>query len=562
MGPFKSVLVHTKRMGIFTLLLATALTVEPQQVAYLVQSKEISAAIDLYESYRKTRSSHDFELLQRLGILLLEQGIRSPDRETQVLSLYGASIAGHQSSIDILEEGIKSPYFETQIAATRFLAQLQDDRCDRLLIKAMNSPFLMVRMEAGFQLAMRKHSKAVGQIEALMYRIPEPYWAYFPQFFALMGTNDAISILRHLMEDPQSHVRVQAILSAARHGRDDLLPKIRAHATHSHVDEQEACALALGYLKDSKSIPQLKKLASSPDTSVRLAALQALHLLGDSEAATSITSLALENNSYAISLLGDIPSGKEALAKLIHSKDPNVKFNAAFSLLKARDNRCLRPLEAFLLKDAHDTGYQPQISAGTGLVSWKVLSSVQEKASQSFYDLLGITLHLREEILARVVELPESDFLHLSRLIFETRQFDLIPLACKLLENHRTPGAIALLKEKAHTTGAPLVRAYCNLSLLRLKEEGPYEEAVRKALISMQSTQIFQFRPDVPLELRTAASPHQLTPEETSLFLIEAYQTLADRHDEKGVEILLSALKSGNPKNRYVLAGLLAHALQ
>ncbi|MBS0616478.1 MAG: HEAT repeat domain-containing protein [Verrucomicrobia bacterium] len=549
-------------MGFVGLLLASALVVEPQQIAYLVQSKEIPAAIDLYESYYKARSTHDYDLLQRLGILLLEQGVRSSDMETQLLSLYGASIAGHQSSIDILEEGIKSPFFESQIAAVRFLAQLQDDRCDRLLIKAMNSGYLPVRMEAGYQLAVRKHVKAVGQIEALMYRIPEPYWAYFPQFFALMGTNDAISILRHLMENPQSHVRVQAIMNAARYGRDDLLPKIRAHATHAHVDEQEACALALGFLKDSKSIPQLKKLSNAPDSSVRLAALQALHLLGDSEAAISISKLAEENNLFAISLLSDIPSSTQLLAKLAQSKDTQIKFNAAFALLKLRDGRCLRPLESFLIKDAHDTGYQPQVSPGTGFVSWKVVSSVQEQASHSFYDLLGITLHLREEIVARSVELSESDFLHLSRLIFETRQFDLIPLVCSLLENHRSPGAIALLKEKAHTAGAPLIRAYCNLSLLRLKEEGPYEDAVRKALSSMQTTELIQFRPDVPMDMRSAISPHQLTPEESSRFLIEAYQTLADRHDEKGVEILLSALKAGNPKNRYVLAGLLAHALQ
>ncbi len=549
-------------MGLFGLILASALVIEPQQIAYLVQSKQVPAAIDLYDTYHKARTSHDFELLQRLGILLLEQGIRSTDVETQVLSLYGASIAGHQSSIDILEEGIKSPYFESQMAATRFLAQLQDDRCDRLLIKAMNSPFLMVRMEAGFHLATRKHLKAVGQIEALMYRIPHPYWAYFPQYFALMGTNDAISILRHLMEDPMSHVRVQAILNAARYGRDDLLPKIRAHATHAHVDEQEACALALGFLKDSKSIPQLKKLSAAPDISVRLAALQALYLLGDNDAVASITTLALENNLFAITLLGEIPGSQEPLAKLVTSRDPQIKFNAAFALLKQRDGRALRPLEYFLIKDAHDTGYQPQVSPGTGFVSWKVVSSVQEQAKSSFFDLLGITLQLREEIVARSVELPESDFLHLSRLIFETRQFDLIPLVCSLLENHRSPGAINLLKEKAHTAGAPLIRAYCNLSLLRLKEEGPYEEAVRAALTSMKSTELIQFRPDVPLELRTAISPHQLTPEETSRFLIEAYQTLADRHDEKGIEILLSALKEGNPKNRYVLAGLLAHALQ
>jgi hypothetical protein len=85
----------------------------------------------------------------------------------------------------------------------------------------MASPFIMARMEAGFHLASRKHRKATGHIEALMYKLPEELWFYFPQFFALIGTSDSIDVLKKLMENPMSMTRVEAILCAAKFGRHE-----------------------------------------------------------------------------------------------------------------------------------------------------------------------------------------------------------------------------------------------------------------------------------------------------------------------------------------------------
>ena len=78
---------------------------------------------------------------------------------------------------------------------------LEDDRSDEILVKAMSSEFFFARMEAALHLAKRKHKTSVGQIESLMYRVPPPARFFFRQFVALIGTSDAVSILRHLMED-------------------------------------------------------------------------------------------------------------------------------------------------------------------------------------------------------------------------------------------------------------------------------------------------------------------------------------------------------------------------
>jgi len=273
-------------------------------ILYLLQSKEFHRAIDLYSAYKTNLGRHDFEILQQMAMIMLEQGARNPDPEIQLISIFGSNIAGIAASIDVLEAGITSPHPETQIASIQFLGHLQDDRCEELLMKAMSSDYFFTRLEAANQLAMRKSRTAVGHIESLMYKVPSQMRFFFPQFFALIGTSDAIALLRHMMDDKFHLTRIEAILSAARFGRDDLLPMIRSHATHLNIAEQEACASAIGFLKDSKSIPLLKNLSRSPSANVKLAAKYSLYLLGDDSAKEEIVSLAKEGNLFAIGLLG------------------------------------------------------------------------------------------------------------------------------------------------------------------------------------------------------------------------------------------------------------------
>ncbi|HSX13911.1 MAG TPA: HEAT repeat domain-containing protein, partial [Chlamydiales bacterium] len=166
----------------FVLILAVNILVageEPNfskfQIAYLMQAHEIEKSLNLYDQYRKHLGKNDFEVLEQMANILLEEGARSDDQEKQLLSIYGSGVASVSSSFDVLEAGVKSVNPETQIAAIQFLGRLQDDRSDELLIKAMSSTFFFARMEAALQLAQRKHPSCVGQIEALMYRVPPEF---------------------------------------------------------------------------------------------------------------------------------------------------------------------------------------------------------------------------------------------------------------------------------------------------------------------------------------------------------------------------------------------------
>ncbi len=77
-------------------------------ILYLLRSKEFEKSIELYQEYKKALGRHDFEILQQIAMIILEQGIRSNDFETQLTSIFGSKIAGISASIDVLETAILS----------------------------------------------------------------------------------------------------------------------------------------------------------------------------------------------------------------------------------------------------------------------------------------------------------------------------------------------------------------------------------------------------------------------------------------------------------------------
>ncbi|MBS0629019.1 MAG: HEAT repeat domain-containing protein [Verrucomicrobia bacterium] len=544
------------------ILLSTPLLFpNPSQIAYLMQVQQPEKSIALYNRYKNELGKHDFEVLQQMALILLEQGARASDQETQLLSIFGSGIASRAASLDVLEAGIKSTHAETQLASIQFLGRMQDDRTDELLVKAMSSEFFQARLEAAMHLASRKHKTSVGQIESLMYRVPPQARFFFPQFFALIGTSDAISILRHLMEDSTAAVRVEALLCAARFGRDDLLPTIRMNITHSNVAEQEAAAFAVGLLKDSSSIPKLKRLYNSSTSNVQISAARSLLILGDPEAKDFLIQQAKACNPFAIVTLADIPEGKEVLATLCNHPDLAIRINAAISLLKQRDPRCRKTIIEILVRDVRDMGFTPQISLGRTMLALKPVFSATQQPT-TFFDIQAATLGIRQQLLVELMHLPEEDFLTIAKMIFESEQADLIPTLVSLLESLQTDGAIALLKTKAQQAGMPLIRAYCNLALFRMGKEGPYEAYLKEWLSRNKDGEMIRFRPVVTIDKRMINSPHELTPEDSSRLLIEVYQTLAERQQESSIDILLDAIANGNIKNRYVLAGLLLRTLQ
>lgn len=531
-------------------------------ILYLMHAGETARALEEYQSYRQQTGSNDFELIEQIGLTLLDQGFRSKDAEIRRMTLFGAGVSSNDKALYIIEDALVKGQPEMQLIALHFLSKHQNDRADQVIHRAMGSNSLLIRLETAFQLAKKKDPKAVGQTEALMAKVPEEIWPIFPQIFAASGSPEAKKILRRLLTHSDEKVRIATIISLAEFGHDDFQHHIRRMASHHEARQQEACAAALGILRDESAASRLMQLAKSSHLNVKLAALGALYLLGREEAAQEVANVARTGDLFAIGLLGSMPGNEELLVNLTHVDNLQIKVNAAASLLELGDRRSLPIIAQVLLRDSRDLSLDRVTSQGGSLSALRVIPSATQVHAEDPV-ALELSLHLKEALLAKTVELPEKDFLALAEMLLEKQQNDLVPALSVVLENHPTPAVIALLKKQQQKVGAPLVRNYCNLTLYRLREPGPYAQNLQAWVTQQKNIDLIEFRPLVPLDQREHDdTTFELTPQETSRLLIEAFESFVATQDDKGIDVLISLIQSGNSKNKYALIGLLMRAIQ
>jgi HEAT repeat protein len=532
----------------------------PRHILFLMQAGHHEKAITAYKELKAQKGSHDLDLLQEISLILLDQGMRSSDRHIQLLTLLGAGISFHDRAFYIIEEGVNSKIPELQLVSLSLAGKMQTDRALDILQKMMGSSYFILRLEAAFFLAQQKHNRATEQIESLMCKVTDEALPVFPKLYAMIGDARSIHLLRKLMSHPNLKVRLEAVHAAAESGRDDLLPEIRMLSAQHDIAQQEACAYVLGVLKDEKSVARLEKLAKDNTPTVRLAALQALYKLGRQNVRQPIEAKAKEGDIFAISALKDIHGTEDLLASLCQNGNLQIKVNAAIGLLEQRDPRCLVPICEILIKDRRDLEFVKISSPGRGLTAWKVVPS-------SYYNLkedaaaFQSSLALRESCLIKAAELPEQTFLLLARKIFYAQQNDLIPVLVQVLENLKSKEAMNLLKEQHQRFGAPLIRNYCNLALIKSREPGPWHEDLVNWVTKQQEADLISLKPALPWEVKLGVS-YELSGEETSRLLVEALEVLAHQQEDKGIDILLETILQGNPKNKYGVAGLLIRATQ
>jgi len=539
-------------------------TTTSQYTLYLAGVGKTAEAIHDYRMRVQEGEPHDFELLRHLWLTLLQQGLASSNEVDQIMSLFGAGMAEHPSLLPILRAGLSNPNPQVQLLSIQLLARRHDDIADELINHAVTSPYVLTRLEAIYQLTLKRHPAALGQIEAILVRLPPEAEPLFPQLYAMIGDAHADKRLHQMLGSSNGDTRCASLAAIAGMGRDDFLPTVRTLSYQLDLPQQEAAAAALGKLGDELSSDRLTALSQSSDDQVRLAALLSLYQLGRLHLASQIEEEALAGNPYAIAALAEVAGSEECLVQILRSKSGVECANAALALLQRRDRRCLPVIEQILLRREGDIGLLPHRSVGGSLGYFKVYPSLE----QQFKDqpsAIELARQLREQLLLEALHLDEEDFLRLASRIFSERQNDLVPTAVALLENLRTERAIALIKQGQQQPGAPLVRDYCTLALYRLGEPGPWEDLVLEWVERERHLDLIQLRPVLPWEQRSTgegATPYQITAEEGSRLLVESLEALAKKQSNRAIDAILQTMEKGNAHNRYALAGLLALATQ
>ncbi len=494
--------------------------------------------------------------LAELGLELLAQGAKSRTPEDILTSLYGIDISHDEKGIPLISQVMRYGEPNLQLVAVQVLSSFDTEEATKILEEAMRSDYLLVRLEAAYILAQKHSPNAYGQLISLMSKVEPEFYELFPRLFAIEGSNNSLAELRKLLYDQNQLVRKEAILATLATGRDSFIPDLRSLAKEPSIIQQEACAYTLGAFGDEDSRDLLERLSHSFSPSVQVAALSALYAIGSDDARSRLVTMARKGDLFAIAELGTIDGSEVYLKDLVNHPDGDVRLNVALSLIKRRSPAALNEVSDILIDSARDITYLPIVSHGGALLAYKRLASSEElfKDEPHFFEL---SLRLKEQLLVMCMELDEDDFLSICEEIFESHQLDLVPLTVQLLENIRSEKAIKLLKREVQRLGAPYIRAWCSLSLVRLREEGPYLDTIRKMVEKYEDKELFKARLVLPWRMRQEKSRHELTLDDSCALVIQSFATLAEMQDEKGIEALLKAIRNGNPHNRYTLAGLL-----
>lgn len=130
-------------------------------------------------------------------------------------------------------------------------------------------------------------------------------------------------------------VRVAAIEALAEADAEDCLPWIRTALLDEHPAVRFAGAIAIGTLNDSVAEAKIRDLAGDADAGVRVAALYALHRLGDPSRTTELGTMLLtakepvvrRHAAWVLGMLGE-PGSVKVLASAMRDSDGGVRHYA------------------------------------------------------------------------------------------------------------------------------------------------------------------------------------------------------------------------------------------
>lgn len=522
------------------------------RLLYLMHRQKPEEAFNLYLENVQDHK-HDYALLQKMAKELIYEGAKSLDPEVQMMCLIAFSISSESSLHFLLRQSLdpKAPP-QLQLATVAILGQMQDDRANEILKKALASPFLLLRLEAIYHLAKNKVNEVFEPMQSLFAKSPPEALPLFAQIAIELDTPQNDRFIRQLLSHQNVALRVEMLKEIRKHGLDHFHDQILKLASESHISQQEAAFLALAETDQSCNDEVLQRGRKHMQPEISLAALVALASKGDLSALSEIRERAKKGELFAfdaLTFLDDRGSQEFLFDFLKNSPSFDRKLNALCSLLKLKiecDSALVAP---FLLTDMKDFGYLPCLSPGGGFQFFKVLSSAHQNEKR-YPLLLEKTASLKQQLLLAFFESSESHFFSLAKQILSYPEKDLIPLTLQLLENIHNDAIYDYLYQTSIFSSSSFVRGYAALTLFRLDPNPINTEKLIRWVKAQTDFSLIQVK-------KPEESFGALTYEETSRLFLESLEALVLQKSSAAIETLLYLIAHGNEKNRYALAGLL-----
>lgn len=534
------------------------------QILYLMSKGNEVGAINKYREFVKKTGDHNFKLLREMCLVMIENAVSWGDEQDSLRALIAMEIAQEDSFSHHLGKLIQSRYYPVQAKTLSLLKGINNEYSEMLIKSCLSSNFIMLRLEALSILVQKHHESALGQVEALMNMVHKHYHPIFVDFYALAGTKYAISVLKKMINDQDLNLNLATIMATRQYQIEEMIPNLRHSLTHTSPIIQEAAASALGSFSDQFSVSKLKALTTSGHDETRLAALLALFNMDHTQHKAEIVSLAKNGNLFAIGALAKMKNTEKALREIYFSDDNNYRINSALALLEKKNPVCIPVIRDLISLDSNVFYIEPTYSPGRmfSALKLKPLSTVERK--EMIPMLQAQTVMIQNQLLSRTIDLPRKRFMEVIDNIFDRKRNHLIPTAIALLENFDDEEAKNYLKERSKTPGAPFIRTACHLSLWKSTKQEVHKEAVTSWIKQFGKHEMISFeqKNTQNSEKNSHLSEYELSLEEKSHLLIQAFLNICLSHEKAGLDSILEAMIDGHEKNRVPLAGVLLKTIQ
>jgi HEAT repeat protein len=437
-----------------------------------------------------SRGSHHIHL-EELSSRLFQQVATSKDPDAVIMTLLATTACHHPLSRMMSYELIRSENPIIQLSAVQALSSLNTAEADDILTEALRSDYPAIRLEAAWKIACKRSPQAFAQIDALSYKLPDPFRSCLPELFAVEGSINSVHRMRQLLNDPDEDVIIEALVAVGRHhitGVGDLMTAMESHSPAV----LEALAFGLRSVDSDQARAKLRLLAKNPTPCVRLQAALSLIFFGESYVAT-IQDLAAKGDLFAVAALGECRD--PILPTNLTDSSKAFQTNLALSLLAQKDPGCTNSLKELLALPDDQTLYS-SASIGHSLWYWDI-APIESFDEGAWPMLKEQALVAKEALLIHSLDLNEDSFIEIAKTVFEEGRVDLFPCLIQLLENQRSDAVIDLLRQESHRVGAPYNRAFATLCLVRLGIEKD-EKSLQTILNFAREQDEQSWRPPLP----------------------------------------------------------------
>lgn len=559
-----------RRLAVFTLLLCTlevhAAPIDHalrHQLIQCINNNKDAESVKLYNSSVQPDGEHDYAIIREMCFAVLERDVKSNDAVTQKLALLGIALSCDEQAVNFFHEAVRSSNPELQLYALMQLCRYHDANVECYLRQAMSSPYVLMRLEAANLLAEGRYSSALPQIESLMQKCPDLLLPIFPEMLAKIGNDGAFQMLRRILMNPYQPARVACILTIAKYKLEKCAPYIRSLATQRDNVQLEACALALGTLKDYQAVPLLIPLVSSNCEEVALASSLALYELGYETYASKIVQLAKSGNLYAVQALGTIHNQQEILLQLIRCGDAQIRINASIGLLRQRDKRACPCMIDILCPLQPQPPLLKGMSPGKCLFAYKPVP-LNTYETEDWNVACELALIEKENLLNECKATDQQGFLKLAEQIIERRQNDLIPAVFSLLEDDLSDDCTTLLEKFSQIHGYPLARNYAYVTLIKRGERDPYYCRLQQWLQEEWNSDLLGFRPTVShmTAFDNDCIQSTLKPNEKAKLFLDTLEALLTEHNATTIAFMIKGLEESHQSLHPIFAALLVRLTQ